>query len=369
MQVPGQRDAQRRAERRCQAGRERDEGSFTAGALGHLVVALAPKVRRELALEVGEEPFPPHVHSLGRLRLPVSVTPSIVLRMQTTVNDIKRTFEVLRGVAVLLGAVLLAPWLWHVAAGVGAASAAGVPVRSDEALVAVLASAALVGVCWLALSVLLELLALVPGALGRGARRVADLVTPRVVRRAAGALLGVGLVAGLAPGASVAAPVVSLARVGGAPAPGVADVKQAAASTATRPAVTAAAEPDIAGPPLPDPGFSALPDPGWAPTSPVPRSTPGGWVPTRPTVRTQPDVRVLSPSPRSTVSSRPSEVVVRRGDSLWSLAARHLGPDASDAEIAQAWPAWFETNRAVIGDDPDLLRPGQVLRPPPRSLS
>ena len=123
------------------------------------------------------------------------------------------------------------------------------------------------------------------------------------------------------------------------------------------------------GPPLPDPGFSALPDPGWAPTSPVPRPTPGGWVPTRPTVRAQPDVRVLSPSPRSTSTSRPSEVVVRRGDSLWSLAARHLGHDASDAEIAQAWPAWFETNRAVIGDDPDLLRPGQVLRPPPRSLS
>ena len=92
-------------------------------------------------------------------------------------------------------------------------------------------------------------------------------------------------------------------------------------------------------------------------------------MPTRPTVRAQPDVRVLSPSPRSTSTSRPSEVVVRRGDSLWSLAARHLGPDASDAEIAQAWPAWFETNRAVIGDDPDLLRPGQVLRPPPRSLS
>ena len=55
---------------------------------------------------------------------------------------------------------------------------------------------------------------------------------------------------------------------------------------------------------------------------------------------------------------------MQRGDTLWSIAARHLGPDASDAEIARAWPAWFEANRGVVGDDPDLLRPGQVLRAP-----
>jgi nucleoid-associated protein YgaU len=82
-------------------------------------------------------------------------------------------------------------------------------------------------------------------------------------------------------------------------------------------------------------------------------------------VRTQPDVRVLTPSPRpATRHEEPHELVVRRGDSLWSLAARHLGAGATDAEIAAAWPRWFDANRAVIGDDPDLLRPGQRLRPP-----
>ncbi len=55
---------------------------------------------------------------------------------------------------------------------------------------------------------------------------------------------------------------------------------------------------------------------------------------------------------------------MHRGDSLWSIAARHLGPGASDAEIARAWPAWFAENRDVVGDDPDLILPGQVLRPP-----
>ena len=55
---------------------------------------------------------------------------------------------------------------------------------------------------------------------------------------------------------------------------------------------------------------------------------------------------------------------MRRGDTLWSIAARHLGPNPSDAEIAQAWPAWHDANREVVGSDPDLLLPGQVLRSP-----
>ena len=55
---------------------------------------------------------------------------------------------------------------------------------------------------------------------------------------------------------------------------------------------------------------------------------------------------------------------MRRGDSLWSIVARQLGPGASDAEIAHEWPRWFEANAAVIGDDPDLILPGQQLVPP-----
>jgi resuscitation-promoting factor RpfA len=58
------------------------------------------------------------------------------------------------------------------------------------------------------------------------------------------------------------------------------------------------------------------------------------------------------------------EIVVRRGDTLWSLAERHLGPGATDGEIALEWPHWFTANRAVIGSDPDHLVPGERLRPP-----
>jgi nucleoid-associated protein YgaU len=59
-----------------------------------------------------------------------------------------------------------------------------------------------------------------------------------------------------------------------------------------------------------------------------------------------------------------AEVVVHRGDSLWSIARRHLGAGATDTEVAAAWPHWYAANRDVIGPDPDLLLPGQVLHAP-----
>jgi nucleoid-associated protein YgaU len=56
---------------------------------------------------------------------------------------------------------------------------------------------------------------------------------------------------------------------------------------------------------------------------------------------------------------------VQPGDSLWLIAARRLGPDASDEQIAANWPRWYAANRAAIGDDPSLIEPGQVLHAPP----
>jgi len=56
--------------------------------------------------------------------------------------------------------------------------------------------------------------------------------------------------------------------------------------------------------------------------------------------------------------------VVHRGDNLWSIAARHLGPTATTTEISAEWHRWFAANRHVIGDDANLITPGQVLRPP-----
>lgn len=83
---------------------------------------------------------------------------------------------------------------------------------------------------------------------------------------------------------------------------------------------------------------------------------------------------VTTPSPsaapvdRPTATPRPvaeaNEVVVQPGDCLWHLAAAALGPDATPRQIAAAWPSWWSANRAVIGGDPNLLRPGTSLTPP-----
>lgn len=56
-------------------------------------------------------------------------------------------------------------------------------------------------------------------------------------------------------------------------------------------------------------------------------------------------------------------VVVRHGDSLWSLAAA-ADPGASDAQVARRWPHWYAINAEAIGPDPDLLIPGTSLKPP-----
>jgi nucleoid-associated protein YgaU len=62
-----------------------------------------------------------------------------------------------------------------------------------------------------------------------------------------------------------------------------------------------------------------------------------------------------------------ARIRVRTGDSLWLIAARRLGPGASPAHIAREWPRWYAANRRLIGGDPSLILPGQVLAAPPRA--
>ena len=57
-------------------------------------------------------------------------------------------------------------------------------------------------------------------------------------------------------------------------------------------------------------------------------------------------------------------VTVVRGDSLWSIAARHLPDGAPAREVAAAWRALWRANAEVVGDDPDLIHPGTILRLP-----
>ena len=106
-------------------------------------------------------------------------------------------------------------------------------------------------------------------------------------------------------------------------------------------------------------------------TSPSPPHAPPT-TPARPAAPSQP-----SPSPAPSISqpapipispTRSVDVyVVRAGDCLWRIAARHLGAGATNAAIDAAWRAIYAVNRAAIGDDPNLIHPGLTLTLPPLS--
>ncbi len=211
-------------------------------------------------------------------------------------------------------------------AGGWASWAAGDP---EHALVTVVGVAAWLVLSWLALGALTVLGGRGAGALGALSRRLSAVLLPRLIREGLAVALGLSVVVGSA-GAAAASP-----------APGRAAL---VATTATAvPSLDRLAPGTLQLAPLP-----AVPPPVLAPQV---TATPGAATP---------------PQRRPAASGEtPDEVVVLRGDCLWSVVARHLGPAATDARIARAWPEWYAANRAVIGPDPSLLLPGQRLTPPP----
>lgn len=107
-------------------------------------------------------------------------------------------------------------------------------------------------------------------------------------------------------------------------------------------APAAAAEGDdvLAGLRLPERAVSSAP-----PASPAPAPAPA-----------RADARPVQPA------QVPGVHVVRAGESLWSIAASSA-PEGSDLDAR--WRAIWAANRDVVGDDPDLILPGQRLRLPP----
>ena len=191
--------------------------------------------------------------------------------------------------------------------------AASPATQPTEPLVAAAALLAWTLAGWLLLVALLTACSRLPGLLGNGFRRALHLVAPAAVRRAVALALGAGVVLGGGTGTALAASH-GPARAAGAPA------ARSAVQQLT--------------PQLGSPAAPQLPPSLDWPTAAPPFGTTG------------------------------QAVVVRPGDTLWDLAAARLPDDASDARVAAAWPAWWSTNREVIGPDPDLLHPGQRLVPP-----
>ncbi len=82
----------------------------------------------------------------------------------------------------------------------------------------------------------------------------------------------------------------------------------------------------------------------------------------------QPALPVSSPlQPLATVSFRQAVYTVVVGDSLWGIARELLersGVVPTGAKVSALWRSIYAANRTVIGDDPDLILPGQVLAIP-----
>ncbi|HEX5532435.1 MAG TPA: LysM peptidoglycan-binding domain-containing protein [Actinomycetales bacterium] len=202
---------------------------------------------------------------------------------------------------------------------------------------------------------------------------VLDLALARVAALTAAAVLGWWSVAVLtclvsalhAPGGSTLVAHVA-ARTLPRPLRAVvaAAVGMAIAAGTTTPALATATDyPAAADVAVVDPAWMPLDD-APAPDIAPPQPVAPGWAPARPT-----EVRQAASATLVVEQSRPgtsasNELVVRRGDTLWDICARHLSGDATDAEIAAEWPRWYQANRQVIGADPDRLQPGQRLSPP-----
>ncbi|MFC0484202.1 LysM peptidoglycan-binding domain-containing protein [Pseudarthrobacter scleromae] len=112
------------------------------------------------------------------------------------------------------------------------------------------------------------------------------------------------------------------------------------------------------------PEHASVPELAGAPEATPPSTFHPGWQPATPV----PDPGMLAAPYHRAVEGKhgqqDEDVTVHAGDTLWDIAARHLGPGVSDLDIALHWPRWYEANRKVIGQDPDVLLPGQILQPP-----
>lgn len=193
-------------------------------------------------------------------------------------------------------------------------------VGPATAVVVALRLLTMAGVAWLLLAAALQLIATI--SLRDGVQRMADALSPLVLRRLAHGVASLSVTTGLV------APVVDPAPAGEPPGTAVMQVLD---------------DDDSEEP-------STVP-PSTAPPTTVPVTTVPAPVPEH-----------AAPPP-----VLPDEVAVEPGGSFWTLAAQVVGQgqgsEPSDREVFRYWQRLIEANRDRLVDpaNPDLLFPGQIL--------
>lgn len=297
----------------------------------------------------------------------------------------------------------------------GGAVAASAPLAAVQEILLVTAGLlAWVLAGWTMLVLAIGVTTRLPGRPGRRARRLLPRIAPASVGRVVLAAVGASLIAGTAacavPGPSTAAGTAWTA--GAAPTsattnesgPGPSATAPAGSisidwpAPVTTPPTPPTSSPAAAGSPASSPPTSWTIPPTPTPTTSIPTPTPTPTPTTQATATpaTPPPATAPPPAPPGNPATTPpagapgvtttptpeaapvmnapavppaasdsaGRVTVRPGDSLWRIAAGFLGPDATDAEIDNAWRAWYFVNRQIIGDDPDVIAPGQDLMAP-----
>ena len=224
---------------------------------------------------------------------------------------------------------------------------------------------------WIAVGIVAGLVGALPGRVGRMGHVVVPYLLPRIASKAIAAAVGLSIAfipvaagASPAPTAAPTAPPTTAASLAaptwptdiGSPRSASSASSTPEAASATAPAATAPTDtaptvtaPTVTAPTVTAPVSSTASISTAAPAAPLPE-------------------RKAQPSPPSGGSGGSGgSVSVAPGDSLWRIAARRLGPGATDAQIAVAWKQWYAANVSAIGSDPALIHPGSVLEPPTTS--
>lgn len=309
----------------------------------------------------------------------------------------------------------------------GSRPVAGAGGVADAAMLSVAAMAVWLLLAWMALTCTAALAGRLPGVVGSAARAGLVMMAPVALRNVLLTVVGASVVTGLAgctvgtsidsaSGSAGPAAVSTSSAVAVVPGPAAPAEPTAAASTpasqylaerligiatlrisdriavegsAVRSAGAAPADSGPTAPSLDWPGTAATSTrapaavPAATAGTSAPAATSASAVPISPAAPASPTAPAgsttghpASDPPAPTVSvdwpgppargahAADASVVVLRGDSLWTIAARSLPAGADDATVDRTWRAWYAANTSVIGSDPNYLLPGQILQPP-----
>lgn len=202
----------------------------------------------------------------------------------------------------------------------------------DQALSAIVSAIAAIYLLRATVGGLLCAAGSIPGRLGRVCAAAGAVVTPRLVRRVVGGLMGAAALGGLVGvGTGNAVP---LDR-GTVAAPSASTGAGSVESEDARRAVDAGVIPTI------DRGVVGERFAGS-------RRSP----------------RAPSPGANRPQARQGVVVTVKPGDCLWTIAAAHLPRNATASQIDREWRRWYAANRHKIGPNPDLLAVGLRLGAP-----